>query len=1185
MADSMMIFMGACVLLREGVGMSHRQLSMGEHPKRSENPIISTHSQGAMPNFVRVSRRLIKPAILLGCLLVILSPILFYGRTLVPITTAGVLPSGAYGYSGPTPELPTTRDPVGTVGTDYAEWAYIDRALSAGELPFWNPNQGLGRPLLAEQWAGVFFPVSLLRHVLPSAYWDLVGVANLLLASIFLAMLGRVMGLGASAALFAGVGAFASGFFHVYLSVITIMAPSAWVPLLLFGVEWAHRKPQSRLRGLPVLVATYALGTAGHGTPAIFAVVFLALYVVARSWQEPRTLRTLLSLLPYFVGGALLAAPQWLPFVQYMVASHDDLLAQHGGAYAFYRLWHLPALVFPYLYGPLNISHPFGIAALNLGEYWGLGWLPAAVMFPALVGIVRIARQGQPAPRAMLVAVGIMTLWAINIPPFSLLSNVPVLWRLNFNYFWLLLHVVLLVHAGLGLAYLARADGRAWGRAIAAWVAFCGLILLIAFGYVVYGVTRPGSSLAGVSRAYLPPGLGIGIAWAVAVPLCLRGIRLMAPATRIPFYAIAICGVVLSAIGYFPYATKASVEIARWGSIAAYLAIVAVHMAALRLGRHRQRWAWALVPVAGLFLTYVATVPRQGLLPRLDPLQAAPYVKVLQDRAGSDRVYGIGGYLTSNFSGAFGLAAVNILTPMVPREPLRFMHLYLDQHQLAGAFFGSSQWGRVVPSDPIGQLQSSRRLWDYLGVRYIVLDGDLDERLVVAPLDLFSAQPPPGAHPAPLLPISPHTPVWVDKIVDCNDGAFHSVDVLLSTYARTNPGQVVLQVLTPQGALFTQAEADASQLVDNAYQNFTLPRAVCSDRRGSMLLRLHYRGSDRNLAIAYWVPEKHGGFVYRRLGLAPVKFGGGAPYDFQPVQLPASVQFRTRCPGRPVSAMELRLSTYMRVNPGRVAVTLRADDGGGRVLGRSVINSASVVDNGMARFTFATPVCNASEQDLLAELTHEGAVPGRSLAYWRSASSNGVEHALITMRDLKFAPIYEDKQAGARIWENLQAQPRVYLAPEFIQGPKWEEAMQTFHDQEDLRRAAVGERGWPMCPSNPAYPKGEPVATVHRIAIGPNTVDTELDARTSGTLVVADNYAPGWQATVNGREQPVLRVNGTFRGVCIPEPGHYKVSWRYRPPLWNSSLWMAALGGLIVAAALTWSLVRRSQVRESPLDC
>src|SRR5687768_7630151 len=92
---------------------------------------------------LRISRRLLAPAILLGSLLIILSPLFFYGRTLTPVYALGVLPTGAYGYSGPDQELYSSRDPVGAMGSDYAEWAFVNRALREGEIPFWNPNQGL----------------------------------------------------------------------------------------------------------------------------------------------------------------------------------------------------------------------------------------------------------------------------------------------------------------------------------------------------------------------------------------------------------------------------------------------------------------------------------------------------------------------------------------------------------------------------------------------------------------------------------------------------------------------------------------------------------------------------------------------------------------------------------------------------------------------------------------------------------------------------------------------------------------------------------------------------------------------------------------------------------------------------------------------------------------------------------
>jgi hypothetical protein len=433
------------------------------------------------------------------------------------------------------------------------------------------------------------------------------------------------------------------------------------------------------------------------------------------------------------------------------------------------------------------------------------------------------------------------------------------------------------------------------------------------------------------------------------------------------------------------------------------------------------------------------------------------------------------------------------------------------------------------------------------------------------------------ASPMPLRASVPGAPVWVDSVVDCRNGPFYSVDVMLSTYARKNPGKVELQVLTSEGVVLTKAEAEASMLVDNAFQTFSLPRTVCRDRSESVRLRLQYHARDRNSHVAYWLPAKAPGFVYRRLGQA---FAGGGsppptvPYAFQPVAVSGDVQIKTRCPGSPMSAIGIRLSTYARVNPGRLVLTLRSAEGGS-VLGTSVLDSAKIVDNATARFSFSPPVCNSSEQDVIAELSHVGGLPGHTLAYWRNPNNKVIDHTIITVEDLGFAQVYADEQAGAQIWENQRAQPRVYLAPEFEQRASWGEAMKAFAAQDNLRRAAVGERGEPACRTNPSYPPREPAAKVQRIVVGPNTVEAELDAHTAGTLVVTDNYLPGWRATVNGKDEPTLRVNGTFRGVCIPAPGHYNISWRYRPPLWIFSLWLAALGGVILVGAFTWSYMRR----------
>jgi len=47
-------------------------------------------------------------------------------------------------------------------------------------------------------------------------------------------------------------------------------------------------------------------------------------------------------------------------------------------------------------------------------------------------------------------------------------------------------------------------------------------------------------------------------------------------------------------------------------------------------------------------------------------------------------------------------------------------------------------------------------------------------------------------------------------------------------------------------------------------------------------------------------------------------------------------------------------------------------------------------------------------------------------------------------------------------------------------------------------------------------------------------------------LVLLDRWYPGWQATVNGVEVPVLRANGVFRAVEIPR-GRADVEFRFAP--------------------------------------
>jgi uncharacterized membrane protein YfhO len=62
----------------------------------------------------------------------------------------------------------------------------------------------------------------------------------------------------------------------------------------------------------------------------------------------------------------------------------------------------------------------------------------------------------------------------------------------------------------------------------------------------------------------------------------------------------------------------------------------------------------------------------------------------------------------------------------------------------------------------------------------------------------------------------------------------------------------------------------------------------------------------------------------------------------------------------------------------------------------------------------------------------------------------------------------------------------------------------------------------------------------------PNQVEIETNGNDSGFLVLADNFYPGWDVYVNGREETVLRVNYNFRGVALPR-GKNRVTFTFDP--------------------------------------
>ena len=75
-----------------------------------------------------------------------------------------------------------------------------------------------------------------------------------------------------------------------------------------------------------------------------------------------------------------------------------------------------------------------------------------------------------------------------------------------------------------------------------------------------------------------------------------------------------------------------------------------------------------------------------------------------------------------------------------------------------------------------------------------------------------------------------------------------------------------------------------------------------------------------------------------------------------------------------------------------------------------------------------------------------------------------------------------------------------------------------------------------------------------------------------GLAVLADAWAPGWTATVDGAARPVERVDLALRGVVVP-PGAHDVVLSYTPPGAAAGRWIS-LAGLALALAAAGLLLR-----------
>ena len=282
-----------------------------------------------------------------------------------------------------------------------------NRSLGDGTMPLWNPYAGLGMPLIANAQSAVGSPLTLPVLIAPGQrMWNAVILLRLLVGAlgclVLLLLLGSPPSAATGAALLYGLAPMFTRWAPQVSMSVEVVAP--W--LLAAILALVRRPGPVRFTAVVLLTAAAAYG----GQPEVLAcLAYLgAGWGAYWWWREGRSTRVLAELAGAAVCGALLAAPQVVPTLEYLRIAADS----HGGQLGHTRLAlsDLDALVRRKGLQPELLGWPLALAAVA----GAIGWRR------------RIAGTGP-----LLVAAGVWALRSVDTPLAPLLAWLPGLDRVN----------------------------------------------------------------------------------------------------------------------------------------------------------------------------------------------------------------------------------------------------------------------------------------------------------------------------------------------------------------------------------------------------------------------------------------------------------------------------------------------------------------------------------------------------------------------------------------------------------------------------------------------------------------------------------------------------------------------------------------------------------------------------------
>jgi hypothetical protein len=223
------------------------------------------------------------------------------------------------------------------------------------------------------------------------------------------------------------------------------------------------------------------------------------------------------------------------------------------------------------------------------------------------------------------------------------------------------------------------------------------------------------------------------------------------------------------------------------------------------------------------------------------------------------------------------------------------------------------------------------------------------------------------------------------------------------------------------------------------------------------------------------------------------------------------------------------------------------------------------------RLPFASPSVPAAIEIRLLDDDFTLAIQAATLYDERT----GMFSALLPSDRGHFARVHS---GDVKIYANQDLLPRAYVVTETVAAQTPQEAVQLLQGQLAARPTLLPTtvvEGLPALRSDGS----DGVVSAEIVSYAPERVEVRAEAAAPSLLVLADAFYPGWRATVDGEETPIVPANVLFRGVALPR-GEHTVVFTFEPKGWRLGVGLAALGLLLLAACsllALWGFRRRQR--------